>query len=1320
MKAHLLTDLGLLPSPHPMNPLGRRAASLPNPVRGFLSLAAGLVLAFSGSASGEPPPAKGKQRSSDRYGDALPRGAIARLGTVRLRHPGSISAVAFSPESKRLATGGGGKDETIRIWETGTRKLLLEWPAPGGLLRALVFSPYGKSLLSAGWFEGPIILWEVATGKELRRFVGPEVVLGVAFSPSGKIVAAVGQDGTVWLWNARTGKKRRHWLAHSNRGEDVVFLPGGKEIASTGFTAVAGDGGGGYGGYGGGAVDVQSVRVWDVATGKELRKLAAWPRAFSRDGKTFAAVEKSGSVVSLWDVATGKRLHRARGPRLRTRFDVGERITAVASARGKLLAAGHSTEGPRLWNLATGKEFPLEGSAQRFEPAAISPNGKWLAAGDGAVLRLWDVASGKELRRAMGHTRPVYFATLCPDGKTLVSAGLRTLRVWDLASARELRRFSASTGRGEIYHGRDEVLQVYLSPDGKFLAQVFHDMEENAVVYIWDTTTGRRLRRYTAGYRNYHTVTFSPDGKMLAAGRINLGLWDATTGKHLRRFQGEDPFADCAVFSPNGKILAAGGGSGFLGLWDVATGKQLRGLGEDPYVDHLAFSPDGKLLASGHEEYPVVLWDVVTGKKLRQIGGRQFNPRGLRGFSPDGRLLVLTGPENTLYLHQVATGREIRQVAGPRRFYWRGGSSLGGPKNHLMDVAFSPDGRTLASEDKDGAIRLWEVASGQERARFAGHEGGIPSPNRRPSGGRRSRRRFDNDKDGVRSLVFSANGRALVSGGSDTTAMVWDVTGGAGKPGTLTARELASLWQALAGDAVPAHHAVWTLASAPAQSVPFLRDRLQPAPRAEPERVRRLIADLDHRRFAVRTRAAQALAELGAGTEPALRKALAAAPSVEARQRLTQVLAKVQRAVLPPGPLRAVRAVEALEHIGTSQASRVLKTLAGGAPEAYLTQEAAAALRRLAKLPPVPVPLLELPAQEVDNAEEKAILALDQELHAVIGRSDDLGGHVVKVVIHRYKKLSDAALAHLKHFKKLRTLEIEGADMKPSGLACLRGLTELRSLRLRAESVGDAALAHLKGLTSLEMLDLEETAVTDTGLAHLKGLVQLRELNLRETKVTGAGLVHLKGLKKLEQLRLDGTQVDDAGLAHLKGLTRIRRLDLARTRVRGPGLAHLADMKDLTRLDLHSTKVTDRGLKYLPAARQLRWVHVGDTAARPQGLRRCPGGKVTLEVDGQSARLYDAATAIGFDLRHTMDRPGSKITCWAFSPDGKLLATGAGYTTKEGKGESLGQLRIWEVSTGRRIKTPFDHTLGRILGVAFHKDSKTVIFRAEGLKVDGA
>jgi hypothetical protein len=200
-----------------------------------------------------------------------------------------------------------------------------------------------------------------------------------------------------------------------------------------------------------------------------------------------------------------------------------------------------------------------------------------------------------------------------------------------------------------------------------------------------------------------------------------------------------------------------------------------------------------------------------------------------------------------------------------------------------------------------------------------------------------------------------------VSSSVDGTAVLWALGPGGDRPKVteLTATELDAAWRDLAGaDAAKGFDAALALSAAPAkQVVPYLRERLRPATRAtvEADRLARLVRDLDDDAFEVRERATKELAELGESAAPALRKALANPSSVEARRRLEDLLDKLTARDIPPGQLRALRALRVLEELDTPDARTILKDLAGGAADDPLTHEATALLARLARrVPPAP------------------------------------------------------------------------------------------------------------------------------------------------------------------------------------------------------------------------------------------------------------------------------------------------------------------------------------------------------------------------------
>jgi hypothetical protein len=369
-------------------------------------------------------------------------------------------------------------------------------------------------------------------------------------------------------------------------------------------------------------------------------------------------------------------------------------------------------------------------------------------------------------------------------------------------------------------------------------------------------------------------------------------------------------------------------------IWDLAAGEgRLRFKPHPAAVRSLAFSPDGKTLASGgtcslssggitvQPPDPVRLWDPAAGKEVRNFPGHSE----ALAFSPDGRLLasggvtpvvirdggILITGEDLIGVRDTTTGEELLRL---RR--------LG------TGVTFTPDGCLLVTA-KEGEVRFWEVATGQEVLR-------VPLPVR-PAW----------------SPALGPGARRVAVATMDGDVHVWDLSweGLYGHRPPTGPEQWGRAWEALAdGNAAAAYEGVRVLAAGGAGAVAFLNERLRPAPvRQLP--LERLIAELGSKRYAVREAASRELKKIGEPAEAALRKALAKQPPLEARLRIEAVLAALSRPAHSPDELRQLRAVQALERVGTPAARRLLQALAEGWPAARQTRAARAALVRLAPRP---------------------------------------------------------------------------------------------------------------------------------------------------------------------------------------------------------------------------------------------------------------------------------------------------------------------------------------------------------------------------------
>jgi RNA polymerase sigma factor (sigma-70 family) len=783
----------------------------------------------------------------------------------------------------------------------------------GDWVRSIGFTPDGQRVVSHGWGDG-IRVWDAATGREVASLP----MSGVA--PAASALVKSGEALIVSEPDYGT----------SNTFVRVLTFPGLKltrEFTVTVHIHCISPDGKLVAGYGQNNGKGYIAEIWEVATGKRLHSWVTGQheiccKTFTPDGKYF--VTGGDKCVRFWDVKTAKLARDiADLPGLVQHFAIspdGAKVATLGMTRkktGPLTATLFPDNFIRLWDVPSGKLTQTvkmdagthpTGEPIGFGKMAFAPDGRSLVSvGGDYMLRFWDVATGKEQRRV-----PLVRAGV---GELVFSPDVKTLAV----CSRSVRLIDVATGKDKLdLAGVATVNTADVSPDGRAVVTL-----GDGTVALWDAASGRERGRISPGKKGISAVRLLDDGRSLVGvGEDNqLRVWDAKTLTETLRIPVKVGPAYWPLFdlSPDRKSAVVQVEKGkTLALLDLTTGQERGRIVEaEEDVVGAAFTPDGRSLVYWGADHFAHVWDLKAGKKtLRFEFHKPSDKHPRRGWpyaarlSPDGRLIAYGAfHDKCLALHEVATGKVVRVIDN---------LPLG-----AETLAFTSDGRTLAWGSYR-SIHITELASGQERHRLDGHRGRVYS------------------------LKFAADGSTLVSSSQDGTGLVWDVFGRSDTKSPLAPKELDACWADLAGDTARAFEAMRKMLRSPDETASYLAKRVRPVPEPDPKRIAGWVADLDSDRFERRKAATAELEKLCELASAECRRALTNRPSLEARKRLERLLAAVEADERAPSPerIRALRAVELLDRIGTPAARRSLAELATGAPGARLTREAKASRDR--------------------------------------------------------------------------------------------------------------------------------------------------------------------------------------------------------------------------------------------------------------------------------------------------------------------------------------------------------------------------------------
>jgi WD40 repeat protein/serine/threonine protein kinase len=570
-----------------------------------------------------------------------------------------------------------------------------------------------------------------------------------------------------WEWHHL--KRRPHgplvFKGHGSGVWTMAFSPDGDLIASAGVKPT-------LGAILAGDLRVGEIVVWDRRTGDVRRRWLAHRGpiegiAYSPDGKRLATASWD-KTVKVWDAETGKELHSLPGHR--------EYVRCVAFNRdGKFLATAGGDHAISVWDATTFQKLRnLNGHTGGLFSVAFGAGGRLASASADGTVRVWDAATGREEHVLRGHAGPALAVAFLGDGTRLASGGFDgTARVWDPQTGRQIMSLPIDTIATTC---------IAFSPDGTRLAA--GSLEKS--VRVWDLEA-RQEAVSLGGHDNtaVMAIAFSPDGRQLASASLDgtVRVWDsapATTGPRAVPLGGHDGAVFGVAVQPGPRgLVASASQDETVKIWDAATGEVVRTLtGHAGPVSRVFFSRDGRRMVSADFSSLARVWDTATFKEVRTF--RAF--AGVVALSPDGRHIAFTAEGAKVHIRDTDTGEEVL------------------PPFHAHDVpivtvAFTPDGKAVATGSWDGSVKVWEVSTGRLVRTFTG-TGIIAWLAFSDDGTRLATASWDRyvkiwdtaTGKGLRTLLghehrvlgvaFSPDGKHLASASQDNTARVWGVATG--------------------------------------------------------------------------------------------------------------------------------------------------------------------------------------------------------------------------------------------------------------------------------------------------------------------------------------------------------------------------------------------------------------------------------------------------------------------------------------------------------------------------------------------------------------
>jgi len=629
----------------------------------------------------------------------IPASAHPLDAMLQFGHSMVVTTLDFSPDGKRLASGGYGA--TIILWDLTSGEELRRFSGHDAPVIRVLFSRNGSRLISSD-LKGGIKEWDVNSGAVIASFKVRNSCRRLAFSADSQTVA-LGIDAGEEASNSRIEVRR----AESGKLLHTIKTDWGEVTAM----AVTANGSVVASGTQGSDDDEPDflVREWDLSTGVKMREFHVGGMAISVDGRFVTDIDFGTGTVTEKNVSTGQKIWQT---------TVGGGLMVVPSPDGQKLAVSVSgSAAMKILSTSNGqvvREFPAgkQTSPGSLDAMAFSNDGRFVAAAsyEDEGIKIWDLSSGQAVR-ALAPQLPVTALAASPDGKWLAVGSEKAMWLWDLPTHKRQRN---------LWNG--SVNQMVFSTDGRFLAANAGSQFPGETLKVWDTKAWTIAGDFKFPQKGTPFSSFAfmlGDSPLKSLGPLSRSFEFTFDGERRTIWSAPSPVS----VSPDGKLLAAKVGiGGDVDLWDLQSGQRLRTIPAHKInAFAIAFSHDGKWLLTAGQETPVKfvqpgqisptetrvkIWDTSSWTEHLSFVFNRFGA-GAASFSPDARTLIVQSDWNLVELFDVASGASIgAYTATDPRTQTRQFSS--------GNLLITSDGVMLMQAVQNG-VRIWRVAGAQKK-----------------------------------------------------------------------------------------------------------------------------------------------------------------------------------------------------------------------------------------------------------------------------------------------------------------------------------------------------------------------------------------------------------------------------------------------------------------------------------------------------------------------------------------------------------------------------------------------------------------------------